>query len=90
MDPCMNEYPNALGGVPRTDSSYYTLYNGRICVMNWEDESTRISKKTFEKTNNYRINLEYFFKTDVISAITTTVPLDRCDLDYETSPTCPF
>ena len=90
MGPCMNEYPNALGGVPRTDSSYYTLYNGRICVMNWEDESTRISKKTFEKTNNYRINLEYFFKTDVISAITTTVPLDRCDLDYETSPTCPF
>lgn len=45
MGPCMNEYPNALEGVPRTDSSYYTLYNGRICVMNWEDESTRISKK---------------------------------------------
>ena len=88
--PCMNEYPNAQGGVPRTDSSYYIRYHGRKCVMNWEEESVKIDATTFKKVNRYRINLEYFLKRDVISAITTTAPLEKCNLDFDSSPTLPF
>lgn len=47
--PCMNEYPNVDGGVPRTDSTHYIKYNGRKCIMNWEDESGKISRKTLKK-----------------------------------------
>ena len=88
--PCMNEYPNAGGGVPRTDTTYYVIYHGRKCVFNWEDESGRVDESTFRKINKYRINLEYFFKRDVISAITTITPLEKCKLDFDSSPTLPF
>ena len=88
--PCMNEYPNVEGGVPRTDSTYYVNYLGKLCVMNWEDESTKVDESTYEKLNYYRINLEYFFKTDVISAITTILPLEKCIVDFKSSPTLPF
>jgi hypothetical protein len=86
----MNEYPNVGGGVPRTDTTYYINYHGRKCIMNWEDESIHVDEETFKKLNKYRVNLEYFFKTDVISAITTIVPLEKCKLDFDSSPTLPF
>lgn len=40
--PCMNEYPNVDGGVPRTDATYYVNYQGQKFVMNWEDESKEV------------------------------------------------
>jgi hypothetical protein len=90
IKPCMNEYPNAGGGVPRTDSTYYISYLGRKCVLNWEDESSSVGESTFEKLNKYRINLEYFFKTDMISVITTTLPLKNCNVNFNISPTLHF
>ena len=89
LGPCMNEYPNALGGVPRTDSTYYINYHGRRGIMNWEEESGKVNIKTLDKLNNYRINLEYFSKTNVISAITTPTPIEN-ELEYDSSPTLPF
>ena len=88
--PCMNEYPDAGGGVPRTDSTYYVNYLGKKCVLNWEDESSKVDESTFQKLNRYRINLEYFFKTDIITAITTILPLKKCKVDFNSSPTLPF
>ena len=88
--PCMNEYPDAGGGVPRTDSTYYVNYLGKKCVLNWEDESSKVDESTFQKLNHYRINLEYFFKTDIITAITTILPLKKCKVDFNSSPTLPF
>ena len=88
--PCMNEYPDAGGGVPRTDSTYYVNYLGKKCIFDWEDESSKVDESTFQKLNRYRINLEYFFKTDVITAITTILPLEKCKLDFNSSPTLPF
>lgn len=85
--PCMNEYPNVGGGVPRTDSTYYVFYNGKKCVMNWEDESTPIDIETLKKIDNYRVNLEYTFKKPVISGLTTEVPIEKCERIYKKSPT---
>lgn len=58
--------------------------------MNWEDESNGIDRNTLEKSNRYRRNLEYVFKTDVISSITTPKPLPKYKLELTTSPTLKF
>lgn len=88
--PCMNEYPNVDGGVPRTDATYYVNYHGQKFVMNWEDESKEVDENVIQKSNKYRRNLEYIFKTEVISAITTIQPLKEHKLKYIHSPTFSF
>ena len=85
--PCVNEYPNARGGIPRTDSTYFVDLDGKRCVMNVEDESTRVDDNTLKKVDNYRVNIEYGTKLPVINAIRTTVPLENCKKTFEKSPT---
>lgn len=85
--PCLNEYPNARGGIPRTDSTYFVDLDGKRCVINVEDESTRVDDNTLKKVDNYRVNIEYGTKLPVINAIRTTVPLENCKKTFEKSPT---
>ena len=87
IGPCANEYPNAGGGVPRTDSTYFVDLNGVTYLMNVEDESTRVDNNTLVKIDNYRVNIEYGIKLPVINAIRTTVQLDKCKKVFNKSPT---
>ena len=87
LGPCVNEYPNAGGGVPRTDSTYFVDLNGVKCVMNVEDESTRVDNDTLVKIDNYRVNIEYGTKLPVINAIRTTLQPDKCQKVFHKSPT---
>lgn len=62
IKPCMNEYPNAGGGVPRTDSTYYISYLGRKCVLNWEDESSSVGKVPLKNSTNTELTLNISLK----------------------------
>lgn len=85
--PCVNEYPNAQRGVPRTDSTYFVKIKGKRYVMNVEDESTRVDETTLIKIDNYRVNIEYGTKLPVISAIRTIVPIKNCTRVFVKSAT---
>lgn len=50
----------------------------------------KLAGKHLKKSNRYRRNLEYIFKTDVISSITTSNPLPNYKLEFNTSPTLKF
>ncbi|WP_298525653.1 hypothetical protein, partial [uncultured Methanobrevibacter sp.] len=77
MGSCANEYPDSKNVVPRVDSAYVVEINGRLYIINREDESSPIDNGVFEKINNYRRLLEYTFKMPVIPVITTHLPVDQ-------------
>ena len=85
--PCPNEYPDAVGSIPRIDSGYFVLIDDKRYIMNIEDESKKITKETLLKSDKYKGILEYAFKVPVISAISTLAPLEDCETILHKSPT---
>ena len=83
----VNEYPNAEGGTSRVDSAFEIKLNGKIYIVNLEDESVRVDRSVLVKVDNYRLILEYFHKKPVISAIRTPLPREKCLDVFEKSPT---
>ena len=74
-----NEYPSADGSVKRADIVYSVEMNdGTINIINIEDETSSVNKKTLEKSYKYKINIFYKNELPVISIITTTIPYEKC------------
>lgn len=90
ISPCVNEIPKADGTRLRVDSAYFILLDGEEMVMNHEDESSRVDEKTLKKIYDYAITLEYFFGLHSVSAISTTVPIEKCQTKYKPSPSITF
>ena len=85
--PCQNEYPDALGSIPRIDAGYFLRIDNKRYIMNIEDESKIITEETLLKSDRYKLLLEYAFKIPVISAITTIAPIEKCKTVLHKSPT---
>ena len=74
-----NEYPDANGSVKRADIVYSVEMNdGTINIINIEDETSYVNKKTLIKSYKYKTNIFYKNELPVISIITTTIPHDKC------------
>ena len=73
-----NEYPNVDGGIPRADIVYSIEIEGKRYIINIEDETSNVNENTLKKSYNYKINIYYKTKEPVISVITTTLPLEKC------------
>ena len=54
--------------------------------MNVEDESLWVDENTLVKIDNYHANIEYGSKLPIISAITTTIPPEKCTKVLNKSP----
>lgn len=54
IESCPNEYPDSEITMPRVDSAYYVMINGKTYIINREDESGPLDDDVFEKINGYR------------------------------------
>ena len=74
-----NEYPDANGSIKRADIVYSVKMNdGSTNIINIEDETSHVNKKTLEKSYGYKTNIYYKNRLPVISIITTTIPPEKC------------
>ena len=73
-----NEYPDANGSIKRADIVYSVKMNdGSTNIINIEDETSHVNKKTLEKSYGYKTNIYYKNRLPVISIITTTIPPEK-------------
>ena len=82
-----NEYPNVDGGIPRADIVYSIEIEGKRYIINIEDETSNVNENTLKKSHNYKSNIYYKTKEPVISVITTTLPLEKCQKELWVSIT---
>ena len=74
-----NEYPDSNGSIKRADIVYSVKMNdGSINIINIEDETSYVNKKTLKKAYGYKTSIYYKNKLPVISIIITTVPYENC------------
>ena len=83
---CPNEYPFNEEDA-RTDVCYVVILRNVPQYINIEDESSRVNKNTLSKIIKYSTNIECIKRTNVISVITTTEPLDKCLKELNISET---
>lgn len=73
-----NEFPDKDGQEKRTDGAYIVEDDGKDLIINIEDESSIVNKKTLVKSYGYCVNMQYAYKLPVYSVITTPIPLNKC------------
>ena len=74
-----NEYPDVNGSVKRADIVYKVEMNdGTFNIINIEDETSHVNRKTLKKSYDYKTLIYYKNKLPVISIITTTLPHEKC------------
>lgn len=86
MGGCPNEYPFNKEE-SRADVCYVIELNDKYQYVNIEDESSRVNKSTLLKIIKYSTNIECSKRTQVISVITTTEPLEKCLKEMNISKT---
>ena len=83
-----NEYPDITGSNKKADVVYSVEMDDKtIMLINLEDETSFVNEKTFDKIYGYKNLIFYKNKLPVISAITTTIPLEKCLKEMWISPT---
>ena len=86
--PCPNKSLNADGSLSEVDISYKVkLNNNEEMIINVEDETSIINKKTLKKVDRYKTNHKYSSGLCVLSIILTSMPIEKCLKKLECTPT---